>query len=414
MPAADQLVERYLDVRACSAGLAARLSPEDQLIQSMPDCSPTKWHRAHTTWFFEEFVLAPRGIPWFDERYRRLFNSYYESVGPRHARPQRGLLARPDAQAIAEYQRSVDGRMVDLLLTVNPEELASLYPVLLLGLAHEEQHQELILTDILHAFSQNPLLPAYAPASPEERSAGAAVARKFERFAGGLAALGADGSGFAFDNELPRHRVFIEPYELATTLVSVAEVQSFIADAGYRTPSLWLSEGMEWVRAHAIEAPPYFRIEGGQVVLFGLEGERDAAPDEPVLFASYYEADAIARYLGARLPSEAEWEHAANGVAVDGHFLGGGLRPRPATRSGITQLWGTGWEWTTSSYQAYPGYVASAGALGEYNGKFMLNQQVLRGGSLFSPAGHLRATYRNFWPAGTRFQATAIRLARAA
>jgi ergothioneine biosynthesis protein EgtB len=380
----------------------------------MPDCSPTKWHRAHTSWFFEEFVLAPHGIPWFDERYRRLFNSYYESVGPRHARPQRGLLARPDALAVAEYRRSVDERMLALLLAAHPAELASVYPMLALGLAHEEQHQELILTDILHAFSQNPLLPAYAPTSPPPRSKGVAMARRFTPFAGGVSALGADGSGFAFDNELPRHRVFIEPYELATTLVSVAEVLSFIADAGYRTPSLWLSEGVDWVRTHSIQAPPYFRVEGGQAVVFGLDGERQATPDEPALFVSYYEADAIARYLGARLPSEAEWEHAANGVPLEGHFLGGGLRPRPANTSGLAQLWGTGWEWTTSSYQAYPGYVASAGALGEYNGKFMLNQQVLRGGSLFSPAGHLRASYRNFWPAKTRFQATAIRLARAA
>ena len=408
----DALVERFVAARRRTEEIAAPLSPEDQMVQSMPQTSSAKWHRAHTTWFFEELVLAPLGAPPVDERYRLLFNSHEDVVNPRQPRGKRGLLSRPDVRAIAAYRQTVDARVVERLRTVRAIDLPRLAAVVELGIAHEEQHQELILTDVLHAFAQNPLKPAYAPVASVARERQTPMQRRFQHFSGGLVEMGTDEASFAFDNERPRHHVFLEPFELGTTLVTVAEALAFIEDGGYRTPSLWLSDAWEWIHEAGIESPPYLRVEGGRAVVFGLEGERVADPSEPLLFASWYEADAIARYLGARLPTEAEWEHVARGVSREGHFLGGPLHPEPPSGFGVAQMFGTGWEWTSSAYDAYPGFVPFPGALGEYHGKFMANQRVLRGGSLFTPAEHVRPTLRSFLSPETRFQATAIRLAR--
>jgi len=422
----EGLAALFRATRARTEQLASRLSPEDQQLQSMPDASPAKWHRAHTTWFFETFVLGPAGVAPFDSRYGYLFNSYYEAEGPRHARPQRGLLSRPTAAEVGDYRRAIDDLVAQLLSTAPSPVVERAAPIVELGVAHEEQHQELLLTDILHAFSLSPLRPAYLGAAQATQDA----ARKepdglrFVPFDGGLREIGAPGegdrSGFVFDNERPRHKVWLEPFALADRLVTAHELAAFIRDGGYRTPSLWLSEGYDFVRAHAIEAPLHAALRDGELRLFTLAGERTASPDEPVVHVSYYEADAIARYLGARLPTEAEWEVAALTLgAVAGSFADDDtLRPRPAPRLApgvhptLRQMYGDGWEWTRSSYEAYPGYEPAAGALGEYNGKFMVNQRVLRGGSCLTPRRHVRATYRNFWHPPTRFQMTAIRLAR--
>ncbi len=434
----DALRARFRAVREATEALAAPLTPEDQQLQSMPGCSPTKWHRAHTTWFFETFVLAPHGVRPLDERYGVLFNSYYEAVGPRHPRPHRGLLSRPTAAEVGAWRQVVDERVDRLLAGLDDPALAAVAPLVILGIAHEEQHQELLLTDILHAFAQSPLAPAYrsgggppAPHTPDpnasdERPAwvtfdggpvsiGAPCAGASDTGAPGAGAsdIEAPGGRFTFDNEGPRHRVWLAPYALATRLVTVGEARAFVAEGGYDTPSLWLSEGLDFVRSHGIRAPGYVTVDGGAWRVFGLDGLRDARDDEPVAHLSYYEADALARFLGARLPTEAEWEHAAAAVPEDGNTREtGALRPLPANGAGITQLFGDAWEWTASAYAPYPNYTPAAGAVGEYNGKFMVNQLVLRGGSCFTPPGHIRATYRNFWHPDTRFQMTGLRLAR--
>jgi ergothioneine biosynthesis protein EgtB len=405
----ESLALRYRTVRAHTEALAEPLSPEDQQVQSMPSCSPTKWHRAHTTWFFETFVLLPRGASAFHPAYGHLFNSYYEAIGPRHARPKRGLVTRPTAAEVGEYRRVVDERMLELLARANDDELSALAPLIALGTAHEEQHQELLLTDILHAFSENPVRPVYREnAFVPRRSAGELAYADFE---GGLVSIGVDESadaGFSFDNEGPCHRVHLEPFAIATRLVNVGELRAFVREGGYRTPSLWLSEGYDFVRAEEIALPPYLREDGPDLYAYGLDGERRLDDDEPVLGLSYFEADALARFLGGRLPTEAEWEHAMREWPREPSR---GARPRDAydRSSGIA---GTAWEWTSSAYAAYPRYRPVAGALGEYNGKFMSSQMVLRGGSDFTPRHHTRLTYRNFWPASTRFQRTGLRLAR--
>jgi ergothioneine biosynthesis protein EgtB len=422
-----RLLAAYVRVRGATERLAAPLTDEDQGLQSQPSSSPTKWHRAHTTWFWETFVLGPRGSPPIDDRYARLFNSYYVALGPRHARPKRGMLSRPSVAEIGAYRRAVDAQMTTLIESVSPAELAALTPTLELGLAHEEQHQELLLTDILHAFAENPLLPAYRPSKAGAPArAGAAEALRFVPVAGGLRAVGAaPSSGFRFDNEEPRHRTYLAPFELANRLVTVAEWKAFEAAGGYRTPSLWLSDGWEWVCREGVTAPGYAQREGDELVVFGLDGLRVAADDEPIAHVSYYEADALARFMGARLPTEEEWEAVATHAPIGGNFLDlvdappqTPLRPLPCsaattgTPEGVHQLFGDVWEWTRSAYAPYPGFRAPPGAVGEYNGKFMVNQLVLRGGSCLTPRGHLRPTYRNFWPPETRFQMTGVRLAR--
>lgn len=418
----EAVLKRFTYVRSCTEALAASLSPEDQLLQSMPDCSPTKWHRAHTTWFFETFILKPRGIPAYDPAFAYLFNSYYEAEGPRHPRPRRGMLSRPTCAEVTAYRSAIDARMQALLTSCSDAEREALLPVLLLGLAHEEQHQELLLTDIVHAFWHQPLQPAVRP--PERRPRieedSAAPLRWFPH-PGGVVWLGSDGHDFIFDNEGPRHRVFLEPFELASRPISVGEVRAFIEAGGYQTPTLWLSEGWAWVQQHGHSAPLYTVVEPGSFRVFGVDGVRDASDDAPAGQLTYYEADAIARFLDARLPTEAEWEAVASQLdPQQGNFRErDALRPlalRPLAEGTVRdrpgQLFGDVWEWTMSAYSAYPGFRPVEGAIGEYNGKFMVNQLVLRGGSCYSPRGHLRASYRNFWPANTAFQMTGARLAR--
>jgi ergothioneine biosynthesis protein EgtB len=415
-----RLLELYGATRARTEQLAAGLSPEDQQLQSMPEASPTKWHRAHTTWFFEAFLLEPHGVEVVDARYAFLFNSYYEAQGPRHPRASRGMLSRPSTAEIGDYRRRVDERIARLVCRAGGAELARILPVLELGIAHEEQHQELLLTDILHAFSVNPLQPAFQREAAAEPRAADPLPLSFVAYGGGLCEIGAPaGSGFAFDNEQPRHKRWLEPFALANRLVAVRELKAFMDEGGYRNPSLWLAEGFDFVREHGITSPLHTRYEDGHLETFTLAGRRTPDDDEPAAHLSYYEADALARFFGARLPTEGEWERAAAGRAEYGNFADDGvLRPLPCNQaeSGspmvVGQMFGDVWEWTSSSYEPYPAYRAAPGALGEYNGKFMVNHIVLRGGSCLTPRRHVRATYRNFWHARTRFQMTGVRLAR--
>jgi len=417
----NRWIERYLATRAETERLAAPLSDEDQMLQAMADASPVKWHRAHTTWFFETFVLLPSGAREHHPQYRYLFNSYYEAVGPRHPRPQRGLLSRPSARDIDAYRRAVDGRVVALLDAADDDQRRRLAPTLALGIAHEEQHQELILTDVLAALAANALEPVYVAAPAGEAAPeGDLEPPEWVEHQGGLVHAGAKPeSGFAFDNESPSHRVFLEPFALASRPIVNAEVLAFARDGGYRRASLWLSEGWDWVQRSGAAAPGYTEIDAdaGAPTCFGLHGRRPASLASPAAHLSYYEADAIARWLGARLPTEIEWEHRAERLPVAGHFRDDGwLVPRApgaaSARSPNHGLFGDVWEWTSSAYGPYPGFAAGDGALGEYNGKFMVGQMVLRGGSCLSNRAHLRATYRNFWPPATRFQMSGARLAR--
>jgi ergothioneine biosynthesis protein EgtB len=402
-------VERYRWVRARTAALARPLSAEDMVVQSMPDASPAKWHLAHTTWFFETFLLAgrERGYAPFDPRYAYLFNSYYDAVGPRHARPQRGLLTRPSLEEVRAYRAQVDARVDRLLASGLDPDGAS---VLELGLHHEQQHQELLLTDIKHAFSCNPLSPSYAP--PLAPGSGEAPPLGYVDHAGGLYEIGHSGAGFAFDNEGPRHRVWLEPFALATRAVTCGEYLAFVEDGGYRRPELWLSDGFAAVQANGWRHPLYWQQGEGGWREFTLHGSRPLVPGEPVAHVSFYEAEAYARWAGARLPTEQEWEVSAAGAPVEGVFADAGrLHPAVAGAARPAQLFGDVWEWTRSGYEPYPRYRPLAGALGEYNGKFMSNQVVLRGGSCATPEGHVRATYRNFFPPAARWQFSGIRLA---
>jgi ergothioneine biosynthesis protein EgtB len=410
----DRIVTRYARVRARTESLAAPLSAEDAMVQSMPDASPTKWHLAHTTWFFEEFVLA-RFDPkhrWADNRWRSLFNSYYEGAGPRHARSARGQLSRPSLEEVRAWRRSVDERMVALLSQGDEGSLGAT----LLGTQHEEQHQELMLTDAKHALWQNPLYPSYAGEAPARSGDWASNPSAWAAFDEAVVDVGNDGGSFAFDNEMPRHRALIGAFAMASRLVTNAEYAAFIEDGGYDRAALWLSDGWAAVQAGGWRAPLYWQDESdpsGRRRAFGLRGLRALDPDAPVAHASFYEADAFARWAGARLPTEYEWEALAVGHAVDGNFIESGLlAPERAAGSGVTQLFGDAWEWTASAYLPYPRFRALGGTLGEYNGKFMSGQMVLRGGSCFSPRDHLRATYRNFFPPASQWQMTGIRLAR--
>ncbi|PMS15280.1 ergothioneine biosynthesis protein EgtB [Trinickia dabaoshanensis] len=401
-----ELQHAYDEVRRHSMALAEPLSAEDQNVQSMPDASPTKWHLAHTTWFFETIVLAPHlpGYRPFDERYAYLFNSYYEALGPRHARPQRGLLTRPSLQEVHAYRRHVDESMARLMSTLDESDLAALEPTITLGLHHEQQHQELIVTDIVHALSCNPLMPVYRPEAIEtERGAGHAQPLEWLRQPGGVVSIGHDGRGFAFDNEGPRHEFLLRPYEIAHRLVTCGEYAAFIADGGYARPELWLSDGWAAIQREGLRAPIYwFRSEESghgepddleNWRVFGLSGLRALEPGAPVSNLSFYEAAAYAEWAGARLPTEFEWEAAFDAP-------------------GIEQMTEHVWQWTRSSYDPYPGFRPLAGVAAEYNGKFMVGQQVLRGGSIATPPGHTRRTYRNFFPPAARWQFTGVRLVR--
>jgi ergothioneine biosynthesis protein EgtB len=409
------LARRYAETRRRTEALAEPLSAEDQTVQSMPDVSPTKWHRAHTSWFFETFLLEPHlpGYRVFDPAYAYLFNSYYETVGARHPRPQRGLVSRPGIGEIGRYRAHVDAAMAQLLATADPVARAETAALIELGLSHEEQHQELILMDIKHVLSLNPLQPAYA--APAARRAGRATPPDWVRFAGGLRQIGYGGDGFAFDNEKPRHKVWLEPFRLASRLVTCGEYLAFIDDHGYRRPEFWLSDGWALAQQEGWSAPLYWRQEDARWTVFTLAGRRPVDPAEPVCHVSFYEADAFARWSGRRLPTEAEWEVAAIEAVPSpaGNLMDSGLyHPQPALADeGLQQMIGDAWEWTASPYISYPGFHPLAGAVGEYNGKFMSNQMVLRGGAAVTPPGHVRPTYRNFFPPASRWAFSGIRLA---
>ncbi len=410
------MLARFEAVRRDSERLTANLTAEDQSIQSMPDVSPTKWHLAHTTWFFETFVLRPLdpGYRVFDPAFAYLFNSYYEAAGPRHPRPERGLLSRPTVEVVGAYRDHV-GAAIARLVEHAPEPVwQQAAPLIELGFHHEQQHQELILMDIKHVFSMNPLSPSYQ--APQPQIAAPAVALAWLDLPGGLVEIGHQGGGFAFDNEGPRHKVWLEPFRLASRPVTCGEFLDFIEEGGYRRPELWLSDGWATVQAQAWEAPLYWRREDGGWSIFTLGGRRRLNPAEPVCHVSFYEADAYAKWAGKRLPTEAEWESAAAEVAVVGNFADRGLFHPTADNSaaepqGLRQMFGDVWEWTASPYTPYPRFRAAAGAIGEYNGKFMCNQMVLRGGAAVTPAGHIRATYRNFFPPSARWAFSGLRLA---
>ncbi len=417
----DDLPRKFSTIRQATLASATPLSEADCQAQSMPDASPVKWHLAHTTWFFETFVLE-RFEPGFKPHhpaYRVLFNSYYQGVGEQHARPQRGLITRPDLAAIRAYRAAVDERVLALL---QGDVTADMAMLVTLGLQHEQQHQELVLTDLLHLLSCNPLAPVYLP-RPVMPSV-PAVELNFVPQSGGLVETGHAGEGFAFDNEGPRHRQWLEPYALANRLVTNAEWLAFMADGGYTQPRWWLSAGWDWVRAQRMVAPLHWRQVDGQWHCFSLHGVAPVEPQAPVVHVSLFEADAFAAWMAARtqqplrLPTEAEWEHAVAPLAADairqGRFVDSGLlQPQPAPGgAGLKQLFGDLWQWTRSAYAPYPGFRPWAGAVGEYNGKFMANQFVLRGGSVATPRSHIRASYRNFFPADARWQFTGLRLGR--
>jgi ergothioneine biosynthesis protein EgtB len=385
----NDLSDRFRAVRRETERLSSGLTEEDQCVQSMPDASPAKWHRAHTTWFFEQFVLVPHhpGYCVFDPAFGFLFNSYYEAVGPRHPRPSRGLLTRPAAAQVAGYRQYVDAAMHDILLDLP----APVRPVVELGLQHEQQHQELLVTDMLHGFAANPLCPAML--ADWQEPPGNSTETTFIRCPGGLHGIGHPGGSFCFDNETPEHRVWLNDYALASRLVRNADWLAFIKDGGYRTPSLWMSDGWAAAQAGDWNAPLYWRQHDDAWFQFGPGGLAPLALDAPVRHISWYEADAFARWSEARLPTEVEWEAASGNRAVQeqaGHV----------------------WQWTESAYRPYPGYRPAKGAIGEYNGKFMINQMVLRGGSAATSPGHTRSTYRNFFHPDKRWQFTGLRLAK--
>lgn len=409
----ETIARRYERVRARTEALAAPLSTEDAMVQSMPDASPAKWHLAHTTWFFEEFVLSrlEHAHRWRDETWRVLFNSYYQAAGPRHARAARGLLSRPTLEEVRAWRKSVDERMRSVLATADAEMLSRA----LLGTHHEEQHQELLLTDVQHAFWSNPLHPAYIRESPPAAIREPSAPLSWIAFDEMAVDIGSDGGSFAFDNEKPRHRVLVGPFAMASRLVSNAEYAEFVDDGGYGRAALWLSDGWDLAQAAGWRTPLYWQraSPAGDWRAFGLHGVQALDPRAPVCNVSYYEADAYARWAQARLPTEQEWERVARGFAVDGNFVESGFyRPTPAMGSTMTQLFGDAWEWTASAYLPYPRFRAYGGELGEYNAKFMSGQMVLRGGSCLSPRDHLRAGYRNFFAPSARWQTTGIRLAR--
>lgn len=387
-------LQAFRAVRGETERRAAFLSAEDQVVQSMPDASPTKWHRAHVTWFFEQFLLRPfiKNYRPFDQRFAYLYNSYYVSAGPRQARPQRGLITRPSAAEVADYRAHVDAAVIELIESA--KDFGQLIPIIEIGLNHEQQHQELLLTDILHAFSLNETHPAYDPdwqwpqstseVERERAKAGTPIA--------GIHMVGHNGDGFCFDNEQPAHQVMLRPVRLKPSLVTNGEWQDFMADGGYTTPTLWLSDGWATVEAQGWNAPGYWRKADGAWLAMTLGGLRRVEPAKPVCHISYYEADAFARWAGKDLPTEGEWEVAAISSLIDDAF-------------------GIVWQWTRSAYTPYPGYQAAPGALGEYNGKFMVNQMVLRGASLATPQRHSRPTYRNFFYPSARWQFSGLRLA---
>ncbi len=417
------LARRLAETRRLSLVLAEPLSAEDQVVQPMDDASPTKWHLAHTTWFFETFVLKPHlaGFRTLDERFAYCFNSYYEAAGPRQPRPKRGLLTRPSNDEVLQYRRHIDDALEALFKSGVPQRHSPVADLIELGINHEQQHQELILTDILSLFASQPLRPAYRPAQTAAKAAsvsgsGPMRAPRWLDFPGGIRRIGHTGSSFFYDNECPRHEALLRDYRLADRLVTNGEWLEFMADGGYATPAHWLSDGWGAVNSRGWTAPGYWEGEKGEWLQMTLNGLVPVDPAAPVCHISYFEADAFARWAGKRLPTEFEWEAAGAELPMRGNMLGSGaLRPLPAPAIGAAdkpaQMFGDTWEWTQSAYSAYPGYRAGPGALGEYNGKFMCGQYVLRGASCVTPEGHSRATYRNFFYPHQRWQFTGIRLA---
>jgi ergothioneine biosynthesis protein EgtB len=425
-PASDAaLTLRYAAIRERTMALAAPLSEADAQVQSMADASPTKWHLAHTTWFFETFVLErfESGFAPHHPAFRVLFNSYYQGVGEQHPRPQRGLVTRPSLDEVRAYRQAVDERVAALLRRGDApaEQTTEVATLIELGLQHEQQHQELILTDLKHLLSCNPMAPMYKPQWPLARVE--PVAGEWIAFEGGTVEIGHDGDGFSFDNESPRHAVLLRPHALGNRLVTHGEWLAFMEDGGYTDARWWLAAGWDWRRANAIEAPAYWHRDGERWSCFTLHGRVPIDPHTPIVHVSYFEADAYANWRAAhdgvpcRLPTEAEWEHAARAQALlaSGNFVeSGALHPMPIGRAtgGLMQMFGDVWEWTASPYTPYPGFRPWGGAVGEYNGKFMVNQYVLRGGSCATPRSHIRASYRNFFPSDARWQFSGVRLAR--
>ena len=406
------LLDRYLEVRQTSMRLCSPLSIEDHSLQSMPDASPAKWHLAHTTWFFETFLLTPN-LPDYQSAhpaFRNLFNSYYEAIGDRPLRSLRHTLSRPSLAEVHSYRQLVDEAMAEMLRSRPAPAIADLVQ---LGINHEQQHQELIVTDVKYGLWTNPLRPAYREPGGKTRTIGSASTMQWRRFNGGLCFIGSDGQGFSFDNEGPRHQVYLTPFRLASRLVTNGEYLEFMNSDAYRKPELWLSEGWDCIHANHWNAPLYWEQRNGEWWHYTMEGMQPIERDAPVCHVSYFEADAFARWAGARLATEFEWEVAAQRCAIEGNLLDSdALQPRPAASpDGLTQMFGDVWEWTGSAYLGYPGFKPAAGAVGEYNGKFMCNQMVLRGGSCATPRSHIRATYRNFFPPHARWQFMGIRLA---
>ena len=410
--ARQKFADSYKRVRRVSEQICRPLRTEDYVIQTMEEVSPPKWNLAHTSWFFEEFLLIPflANYQVFHPRYRFLFNSYYEAVGERHPRPRRGLLSRPTVEEVRAYREYVDARMLELIENAGERQWAETESLLTLGLHHEQQHQELLLTDLKHILATNPLRPAYHSSSPAPAQP---ATLRWCGFEGGLVRIGCDGSGFSYDNEGPSHQVFLRPFALASRLVTNAEFLEFMEDGGYRGPRHWLSDGWARVQGANWTSPLYWEKADGRWWMMTLSGFRPVAEHEPVCHVSYFEADAYARWRGKRLPLEAEWETAAASLPIEGNLLDKALlHPAPADSAAEpAQMFGDAWEWTQSPYSAYPGFRTLPGAVGEYNGKFMCNQFVLRGGSCATPADHIRPTYRNFFPPQARWQFTGIRLA---
>jgi ergothioneine biosynthesis protein EgtB len=408
----ESLAARYRRIRSTTLRLCEPLQTEDYVVQSMPDASPAKWHLAHTSWFFEQFALR-RFVPSyrvFHPRYEYIFNSYYQTVGPMHQRPRRGLLTRPTVEEVLRYREHVDEHMQPLVEKQSDDD--RLCALATLGLNHEQQHQELLLTDLKHLFASNPLLPAYRAQPPAPSMQVIAVPMRFQACEGGAREIGASGKHFCFDNETPRHRTLVEPYALADRLITNGEYLEFVRDGGYRRAEFWLSDGWTTVAHEGWTHPIYWSDAlDDEFTLYGL---RPLDPAAPACHLSYYEADAFARWAGARLPTETEWELAAAALPVRGNLLeSDAMQPQPAgDEEGLKQMFGDVWEWTASPYTAYPGFRALSGALGEYNGKFMVSQIVLRGGSCVTATDHIRATYRNFFYPQARWQFTGVRLAR--
>ncbi len=405
----EALSARYQRIRSATLYLCRSLKPEDFVVQSMPDVSPTKWHLAHVTWFFEYFVLQPYLLNYkaYNEEFDYLFNSYYYTVGPMHPRPKRGLLSRPTLKTVTQYREHVDSAMLELLTKVSGDD--ALEKIVVIGLNHEQQHQELLLTDIKHVFSCNPMKPAVDPTAPSPPKQ-SPVDHEFVDGVTGLQEIGAAGDEFCFDNETPRHRTFIHDHQMGSRLVTNGEYLEFIKDKGYVTPDFWLSDGWATINERQWNRPLYWNEEMNAE--FTIAGEREMDLNTPVSHVSYYEADAYARWAEARLPTEAEWEASASQQPITGNFAESGFWHPGAADQGEQQFFGDVWEWTASAYSAYPGFKPSPGALGEYNGKFMCNQQTVRGGSCVSSAEHIRSTYRSFFYPDARWQFLGIRLAR--